>query len=121
MKKSCLVGQDSMASAQYNSSPIYRFPFLFHLFNQSLNLILFLVCHTIHNRKELWAGGSCSGKRPEVERVCPLFLEILVDVFLKIKVIEFEELLCRYIAIEVVVIGAAFLVYALQKPLRSSP
>ena len=53
--------------------------------------------------------------------VCPLPLEILVDVFLKINVIEFEELLCRYIAIEVVVIGAAFLVYALQKPLRSSP
>ena len=121
MKKACLVGQDSLASAQYDGSPIYGLTFLFHLFNQSLNLILFLVCHTIHNRKELWAGGSCSGKRPEVERVCPLFLEILVDVFLKINVIEFEELLCRYIAIEVVVIGAAFLVYALQKPLRSSP
>ena len=109
MKKSCLVGQDSLASAQYNGSPIYGFPFLFHLFNQSLNLILFLVCHTIHNHKELWAGGSCSGKRPEVERVCPLPLEILVDVFLKINVIEFEELLCRYIAIELVVIGTAFL------------
>ena len=36
-------------------------------------------------------------------------LEILVDVFLKINVIEFEELLCRYIAIELVVIGTAFL------------
>ena len=109
MNKSCPTRQDSLASAQYNGSPIYGFPFLLHFFNQSLNLILFLVCHTIHNHKELWAGGSCSGKRPEVERVCPLPLEILVDVFLKINVIEFEELLCRYIAIELVVIGAAFL------------
>ena len=109
MNKSCPTRQDSLASAQYNGSPIYGFPFLLHFFNQSLNLILFLVCHTIHNHKELWAGGSCSGKRPEVERVCPLPLEILVDVFLKINVIEFEELLCRYIAIELVVIGTAFL------------
>ena len=88
MKKSCLVGQDSLASAQYNGSPVNGLPFLLHLFNQSLNLILFLVCHTIHSYKELWAGGSCSGKRPEVERVCPLPLEFLVDVLLKVKVIE---------------------------------
>ena len=57
MKKSCLVGQDSLASAQYNGSPIYGFPFLLHFFNQSLNLILFLVSHAIHSYKELWAGG----------------------------------------------------------------
>ena len=57
MKKSCLVGQDSLASAQYDGSPIYGLTFLFHLFNQSLNLILFLVSHTVHSYKELWAGG----------------------------------------------------------------
>ena len=57
MNKSCLVGQDLLASAQYNGSPIYGSPFLFHLFNQSFNLILFLVSHAIHSYKELWAGG----------------------------------------------------------------
>lgn len=56
-ERRCLVGQDSLASAQYNGSPIYGFPFLFHLFNQSLNLNLFLVCRAIHSYKELWAGG----------------------------------------------------------------
>lgn len=51
MKKSCLVGQDSLTSAQYSGSPINGLPFLLHLFNQSLNLILFLVSHTIHSYK----------------------------------------------------------------------
>ena len=48
---------------------------------------------------------------------CPLPLEILVDVLLKINVIEFEKLLCRYIAIELVVIGTAFLYYMCVKNL----
>ena len=49
MKKSCLVGQDSLASAQYDGSPIYGLTFLFHLFNQSLYLLLLFVDYIHEN------------------------------------------------------------------------
>ena len=40
--------------------------------------------------------------------VCPLPLEILVDIVLELLVIELEELLCWNIAIELVIIGTTF-------------
>ena len=52
MNKSCPTRQDSQASAQYYGGPIYGLNLLLHLFNQNLNLILFLVSHTIHSYKD---------------------------------------------------------------------
>ena len=48
--------QDALGSAKDNSSPINGLPFMFHLFNQSLYLLLLFVDY-IHENKKLWADG----------------------------------------------------------------